>query len=189
MELKGSKTAKNVLTAFAGNHRPETVTPISPARRERKGTFRLRTSSRKQPARRRNTPNDFSHFLTGGSPRRVNVSGRSNREDGPKPEGRRRRRTPRVDRSLSVLFKDCPDEGFTDIADAFSAILVAERQHEKRYLGLLANVGAAKVFKKDQTVVWQCRNCGYLHEGKEAPQTCPACAHPQAYFELLAENW
>ncbi len=81
------------------------------------------------------------------------------------------------------------EEGFNQVAVLFNAICVAEKQHEKLFLGLLANVEAAKVFVKDQVVVWRCRNCGYLHTNKEAPGTCPACAHPQAHFELLAENW
>ena len=81
------------------------------------------------------------------------------------------------------------EEGFEDIAAIFKSIAVAEKQHERRYLGLLANVEAGTVFKKDRLMVWRCRNCGYLHEGTEAPEECPACAHPQAYFELLCENW
>ena len=81
------------------------------------------------------------------------------------------------------------DEGFDDIAKVFEAIAVAEKQHEKRYLGLAANVEAGTVFRKDQPVTWRCLNCGYLHEGTEAPGVCLACAHPQAHFELLAENW
>ncbi len=85
--------------------------------------------------------------------------------------------------------KTAREEGLDAIAAVFEAIAVAEKQHEKRYLGLLANVEACSVFKKDKPVVWRCRNCGYLHEGEEAPETCPACAHPQAHFELLAENW
>jgi rubrerythrin len=80
-------------------------------------------------------------------------------------------------------------EGFNKIAAIFEAIAVAEKQHEKRYLGLLKNINEGKVFKKDGVVIWRCQNCGYLHEGKEAPNLCPACAHPQAHFELLAENW
>jgi rubrerythrin len=80
-------------------------------------------------------------------------------------------------------------EGHKDIAAIFQAIAVAEKQHEKRYLGLLANIEAGAVFKRETPVVWRCRNCGYLHEGKQAPGVCPACAHPQAHFELLAENW
>ena len=81
------------------------------------------------------------------------------------------------------------EEGFEDIAKIFEAIAVAEKQHEKRYLGLLANIESGTVFKKAKPVVWRCRNCGYLHEGKEAPGECPACVHPQAHFELLGENW
>jgi len=81
------------------------------------------------------------------------------------------------------------EEGFDDVAAVFAAVSVAEKQHEKRYRDLAANIEGGKVFKKDKEVVWRCRNCGYLHTGKEAPQACPACAHPQAYYEILGENW
>ncbi len=81
------------------------------------------------------------------------------------------------------------EEGFEAAALIWEAICVAEKQHEKRYLDLLANVKAGTVFKKEGPVTWRCRNCGYLHEGPEAPGSCPACAHPQAHFELLGENW
>ena len=80
-------------------------------------------------------------------------------------------------------------EGFTEIAKVFSKIAHAEKQHEKRYRDLLKHIKEEKVFKKDGVVLWKCRNCGYVHEGMEAPEECPACAHPQAYFELLSENW
>jgi len=80
-------------------------------------------------------------------------------------------------------------EGFAEIAAVWRAISVAEKQHEKRYRDLLANIEAGRVFKREQEVVWRCRNCGYLHTHSEAPESCPACAHPQAYFELLGENW
>lgn len=80
-------------------------------------------------------------------------------------------------------------EGFEAAAKIWEAVSIAEKQHEKRYLDLLRNIETGKVFKKDREVVWRCLNCGYLHEGIEAPTSCPACAHPQAYFELLAENW
>jgi rubrerythrin len=66
---------------------------------------------------------------------------------------------------------------------------VAEKQHEKRYLALAANITNGTVFQRSETVTWRCRNCGYLHEGTAAPDKCPACAHPQAHFELLGENW
>jgi rubrerythrin len=80
-------------------------------------------------------------------------------------------------------------EGFEAIAKVFESISVAEKQHERRYLGFLANLAAGTVFKKDKPVVWRCRNCGYTHEGTDALAACPACAHPQAHFEVLAENW
>ncbi len=80
-------------------------------------------------------------------------------------------------------------EGFPEIAAAMESIAVAEKQHEKRYLDLMANIKNGKVFKKDAVVTWRCRNCGYIHSGTEAVQLCPACAHPQAHFEVLAENW
>ncbi len=81
------------------------------------------------------------------------------------------------------------EEGFEAVAMVFEAISIAEKQHEKRYLDLAANIDADKVFKKDSSVVWRCRNCGYLHEGEEAPEMCPACAHPQSYYEVLGENY
>ena len=81
------------------------------------------------------------------------------------------------------------EEGLNDVAAVFESIAVAEKQHEKRYLALAKNIDEGSVFKKDGPVVWQCRNCGYTHEGPEALKACPACAHPQAHFEVIAENW
>jgi rubrerythrin len=80
-------------------------------------------------------------------------------------------------------------EGFDVAAALWTAISIAEKQHEKRYRDLLRNVEQGTVFKKAKTVVWRCRNCGYVHDGPEAPAACPACAHPQAHFEVLGENW
>jgi rubrerythrin len=81
------------------------------------------------------------------------------------------------------------DEGFEAAAMVWEMISVAEKQHEKRYVELAGNIEADRVFKRAQSVVWRCRNCGYLHEGMAAPEMCPACAHPRAHFELLGENW
>lgn len=85
--------------------------------------------------------------------------------------------------------KVAKEEGFNEIADVFKAVSVAEKQHEKRYRALAANIESGRAFARDTEVVWRCRNCGYLHSGKQSPEECPACAHPQAYFELLGENW
>jgi rubrerythrin len=81
------------------------------------------------------------------------------------------------------------EEGFVAVAAAFEAIIVAEKQHGKRYRTLADNLQSGKVFKRNGKVVWRCRKCGYLHEGEDAPKTCPACLHPQAYFEILGENY
>lgn len=81
------------------------------------------------------------------------------------------------------------EEGFVGVAAAFDAIIVAEKQHGKRYRTLADNLTAGKVFKRNGKVVWRCRKCGYLHEGEDAPKMCPACLHPQAHFELLGENY
>jgi rubrerythrin len=80
-------------------------------------------------------------------------------------------------------------EGFPEIAAAWNMISVAEKQHEKRYRDLLANLENDRVFKRDEETVWRCRNCGYLHTAKAAAEICPACIHPKAHFELLGENW
>ena len=81
------------------------------------------------------------------------------------------------------------EEGFARAADTWEAISISEKQHEKRYRELAANLKADRVFRRDQDMVWRCRNCGYLHTGSEAPEKCPACVRPRGVFELLAENW
>ena len=87
-------------------------------------------------------------------------------------------------------FADIADEeGFPAIAKMYREIAIAEKGHEERYLALAKNVEEGKVFVKDEEVTWQCRNCGYIHTGKEAPKACPACAHPQAYFEVMKTNY
>ncbi len=81
------------------------------------------------------------------------------------------------------------EEGFERAADTWDAISVSEKQHEKRYRELAANIAADRVFKREAEVTWRCRNCGYVHVGRQAPDKCPACVHPIDYFELLGENW
>ena len=81
------------------------------------------------------------------------------------------------------------EEGFNEIAVVFKEIGEVEEQHEKRYLALLKNIEEGKVFKKDRPVKWKCRNCGYVHKGLSAPEKCPACGHPQSFYELMCENY
>ncbi len=85
--------------------------------------------------------------------------------------------------------KIAEEEGLTEIANKFRSVSVAEKAHEKRYNALLKNVESSAVFKKASKSVWQCRKCGYTYEGLEAPKKCPACGHPQSYFEVIAENY
>ncbi|MBU0549415.1 MAG: rubrerythrin family protein [Candidatus Omnitrophica bacterium] len=91
------------------------------------------------------------------------------------------------------LYKEAEEtarkEGFEEVAVQFKEIAEVEEEHEKRYRKLLKNIQEAAVFKRDKAIKWKCRNCGYVHEGKEAPEECPACEHPQAYYELLCENY
>jgi len=85
--------------------------------------------------------------------------------------------------------EDAKQEGFTEIADLFDHLVRAEKGHEARYKQLLAELEAGKAFRSDKPTKWRCRNCGYIHEGSEAPKACPLCKHPQAYFETIKENW
>ena len=85
--------------------------------------------------------------------------------------------------------KEAEEEGFSEIAAKFRGIGKVEKEHEERYRKLLADLEAGKIFKKDDIVIWKCRNCGHIHIAKEAPQICPVCAHPQSYFEIKAENY
>lgn len=89
----------------------------------------------------------------------------------------------------SSFAKEAREEGFDHIADLFEGVAKVEKEHEERYLKLLENVEKGLVFSKDGDAIWQCRNCGHIVIGKEAPQLCPVCAHPQAYFQVKAENY
>ena len=85
--------------------------------------------------------------------------------------------------------KDAEEEGFTEIAEKFRMIASIEKEHEERFRKLLKNLEEGKVFKRDDVYIWKCRNCGYIHVSKEAPDVCPACNHPQSFFEIKAENY
>ena len=89
----------------------------------------------------------------------------------------------------ATFAKEAREEGFTEIAALFEGVAKIEKEHEERYLALLKNIEDGVVFKKDNVRVWKCRNCGHIHVGESAPEVCPVCAHPQAYFELQAKNY
>jgi rubrerythrin len=190
MQLKGSQTEKNLLTAFAGESqaRNRYTYFASAAKKEGyeqiSGIFTETADNEKEHAKR------LFKFLEGGEVEvaaafPAGVIGATAENLKAAAGGENHEWT-----SMYPEFaKTAEEEGFREIAEVFQAIAVAEKQHEKRYLDLLKNVKGEKVFKKDQSVKWHCRNCGYLHEGDAAPEKCPACAHPRAHFEVLAENW
>jgi rubrerythrin len=190
MELKGSKTEKNILTAFAGESQARNRYTYFASEARKEGYIQIADIFEETANQEKEHAKRFFKFLEGGEAEiqtsfPAGVIGKTAENLKAAAAGEHHEWT-----NLYPSFaKVAQEEGFGDVAKTFSAIVVAEKQHEKRYLGLSTNVETAIVFKKDKTVIWRCRNCGYLHEGKEAPKVCFACNHPQAYFELLAENW
>ena len=94
-----------------------------------------------------------------------------------------------MDRHVCHLAKEAEEEGFHELAEKFRMVGEIEKSHEERYLALLSNVEMQKVFEKSEEKMWECRNCGHLVIGKQAPEVCPVCAHPQSFFELREENY
>lgn len=188
--LKGTETEKNLLKAFAGESQARNRYTYFASKAKKEGfvqvagIFEETANQEKEHAKR------FFKFLEGGMVEvtaafPAGVIGTTAENLKAAAGGENEEWT-----ELYPAFAATADkEGFKEVADVFRAVSIAEKQHEKRYRGLLANIEAGTVFKKGSSVVWRCMNCGYLHEGSEAPQICPACAHPQAHFEVLAENW
>ncbi len=188
--MEGSKTEKNILTAFAGESQARNrYTYFAEAARDEgyeqiAGIF-LETADHERAHARR-----LFGLLEGGEveigaafPAGVIGTTAENLRAG--IEGEHYENSEMYPGFAQVA----RDEGFTNVAAVFEAIAVSETQHEKRYRELLANVEAEEVFVKSEPVTWKCRNCGYLHVGTEAPRVCAACAYPKKYFEILAENW
>ena len=188
--LKGTQTEKNLLTAFAGESQARNRYTYAASKARKEGFVQIADIFTETAEQEKEHAKRLFKFLEGGEveisaafPAGVTGTTAENLEAAAAGEAYEHTEM------YPSFAKTAREEGFEAIAAVFEAIAVAEKQHERRYRGLLENVKAGKVFKKDQSVTWRCRNCGYIHEGPEAPQMCPACAHPQAYFELLGENW
>ena len=188
--LKGTKTEKNLLAAFAGESQARNRYTYFASKAKKEGFVQIADIFEETANQEKEHAKRFFKFLEGGD---VEVTAAfpagvigSTAENLKAAAGGEHYEWESMYPEFANVARE---EGFEEIAEVFEAVAVAEKQHEKRYLGLLANVEAGTVFKKKEKVVWRCRNCGYLHEGTEAPDTCPACAHTQAHFELLAENW
>ena len=190
MELKGSKTETNLMAAFAGESQARNRYTYFASKAKKDGLVQIADIFEETANQEKEHAKRLFKFMTGGE---TEITGAfpfgtvgstvDNLKGG--AAGENYEWTTMYPEFAAIAL----EEGFGKIADTFEAIAVAEKQHEKRYLDLAANIEAGRVFKRDAKVVWRCRNCGYVHEGEDAPDLCPACAHPQAHFELLAENW
>ncbi len=188
--LKGTRTEKNLLTAFAGESQARNRYTYFASQARKEGFEQIAAIFAETADNEKEHAERLFKFLEGGEVEIVasfpaGVIGSAEENLKASASGENYEWTEMYPSFAQVA----EEEGFAEIAEVFKAIAVAERQHERRYLSLLKNVQEGKVFRKDNVVKWRCRNCGYIHEGKEAPDRCPACDHPQAYFELLAENW
>jgi rubrerythrin len=190
MELKGSQTEKNLMGAFAGESQARNRYTYFASKAKKEGYIQIANIFEETANQEKEHAKRLFKFMTGGTAEITAAFPFGqigdtvvNLAEGAAGENF----------EWTTMYpgfaKIARDEGFQQVADVMEAIAVAEKQHEKRYLDLIANIEGGKVFKRDTAVVWRCINCGYLHEGPEAPETCIACAHPQKYFELLGENW
>ena len=177
MELKGSQTEKNLWAAFAGESQAYTKYGYYASRAKKDGFEQISALFSETSGNEKEHAKIWFKLVAGIGTTAENLEAAA---DGEHEEWT----------SMYPEFaKVAREEGFTKIANLFEAVAKIEKEHEERYRILLANVKDEKVFKKDEKIIWQCRNCGYVCESPQAPQVCPVCAHPQAYFEQLKKNY
>ncbi len=193
MQIKGSETEKNLLKAFAGESQARNRYSFfaSTARKESyeqiSGIFQETSDNEREHAK------VFFNYLekSGGLPLQITAEYPAGKIGNTKEnlfaaaEGEKAEWGTIYPHFAEVAKK----EGFKDIADSFKQIGEVEEKHEERYRKLLENLKEGKVFKREKVMKWKCRNCGYVHEGKTAPEKCPACKHPKAFYELFCENY
>ncbi|WPE18232.1 rubrerythrin [Candidatus Thioglobus autotrophicus] len=188
--IKGSQTEKNLLIAFAGESQARNRYTFFASKAKKEGLVQISDIFLETANQEKEHAERFFKYLEGGEleitttfPAGVIGTTFDNLIAAAQGE----------EYEWSVMYpafaQTAREEGFDEIAQTFESIIIAEKQHDKRYKALAENIKAGRVFKRNGTVTWRCRNCGYLHEAPEAPELCPACNHPQAYFELLGENW
>ncbi len=190
MSLKGTRTEKNILTAFAGESQARNRYTYFSAQAKKEGYVQMADIFEETANQEKEHAKRLYKMLEGGEvevtasfPAGVIGTTAENLREAAAGEHHEHAEM------YPSFAKIAREEGLNDIADVFMAIAVAEKQHEKRYLDLLANIENNRVFKREKPTVWRCRNCGYIHEGTTAVDKCPACAHAQAHFELLGENY
>jgi rubrerythrin len=188
--LKGTKTEKNLLAAFAGESQARNRYTFFVSQARKEGYEQIANLFQETADNEKEHAKVFFKYLQGGDVEIVatypaGVIGTTEQNLLAAAEGEKM--------EWGTLYPDFAEtaekEGFPEIATSFKNIAKVEAYHEKRYRKLLENIKNKKVFKKEKVVKWKCRNCGYVHEGTEAPSVCPACKHPQAYYELWVENY
>jgi rubrerythrin len=193
MNLKGSETEKNLLKAFAGESQARNRYTYFASVAKKEGYEQISAIYTETADNEKEHAKIFFQHLekSGGTPVQIIASYPAGKIGTTKENllaaanGEKEEWT-----ALYPNFeKTARKEGFKDVAESFKEIAEVETQHEKRYRKLLKNVEEKKVFKKDKIVKWVCMNCGYVHEGPEAPDECPACKHPKSYYKLLEENY
>ncbi|MBU2548591.1 MAG: rubrerythrin family protein [Proteobacteria bacterium] len=188
--VKGTRTEKNLLAAFAGESQARNRYTYFASKAQKEGFKQIESIFLETADQEKEHAKRFFNFLEGGEveiqatfPAGIVGTTADNLQEAAGGEHYE------WSEMYPGFAKVAREEGLEAIAKVFEAVSVAEKQHEKRYRDLLANIKNGTVFKKDKPVTWRCRNCGYLHEGTEALESCPACAHPRAHFEILGENW
>lgn len=188
--LKGTKTEQNLLKAFAGESQARMRYNYFAKQAKKEGLEQIAAIFEETALNEKEHAKRFFKFLEGGmveitAAYPAGVIGATMENLKSAAEGENEEWT-----ELYPMFADiAEEEGFKTIAAAFRMIAEVEKAHEARYLKLYKNLEEGMVFERDGVIVWKCRNCGYLHEGKKAPKTCPACLHPQAYFEIKEINY
>ncbi|HCO48556.1 MAG TPA: rubrerythrin family protein [Spirochaetaceae bacterium] len=188
--VKGSRTENNLMAAFAGESQARNRYTYFASKAKEEGYIQMSLVFEETANQEKEHAKRFFKFMEGGSttitgtfPSGIIGTTRQNLEAAAGGENYEWKEM------YPSFAKIAREEGYDAIATVFESIVVAEKQHAKRYENLAANIDAGSVFKKERATVWRCINCGFLFEGESAPKVCPACAHPQAYFEVLGENW
>ncbi len=188
--VKGTKTEKNLLAAFAGESQARTRYTFFASAAKKEGYEQISAIFLETAENEKEHAKRFFSYLEGGD---VEITASFPAGVIGKTADNLKAAAGGENHEHTVLYpeaaKVAEEEGFADIAFLFRKVASVEMHHEKRYLELMKNILDKKVFKKETKVQWKCRNCGYIHEGAEAPETCPTCAHPKAYFELLCDNF
>lgn len=188
--LKGTQTEKNILTAFCGESQARNRYTFFASKAKKDGYVQISDIFTETANQEKEHAKRLFKLLEGGEVEiagtfPAGVIGTTIENLAEAAGGENYEHTV----MYPAFAKTAREEGFDEIADIFMAIAVAEKQHEKRYLEVKTNIESGRVFQREEEMTWRCRNCGYLHTGKDAPEVCPACDHSQAHFELLGENW